>query len=187
MNHTIPTGLQRVFIGIPVDKHSQKHIDSLLKPIKNLSQDIRWIPGNNRHLTLAFLGDKPISEIELLLRQFDETYRYEARFQYSLSTLTRFPNSRGRIIALAGALTGPLDNLFQITRRLLQINDFEFDQKKFRPHITLARIRHPKRLKTTFDQSIDIRLDITNVTLYQSTLTENGSIYSPLKKTCLKR
>ena len=185
MNYIIPKDMQRIFIGIPVDKRSQQHINGLLETVNNPSRGIRWVRENNRHLTLAFLGDIPVSRVGLLLRQFDKTYQREMCIQYSLSALTRFPNHRGRIIALTGEPTAPLDNIFQITLKLLQENDFEFDQRRFRPHITLARIRDPKRLKTSFYQRVDITLNITRVTLYQSTLTGQGSIYSPLKETCL--
>ena len=106
----IPADTQRVFIGIPVDKSSQKRINALLKPVKHSSrpaspiapvgaapsrrfpvgtssrpaspiaptgelptlQDVRWVPEENRHLTLAFLGDKPVSEVSSLLELFDQ-------------------------------------------------------------------------------------------------------------------
>jgi len=187
LNHAIPPGMQRVFIGIPVDKRSQQHINGLLKPIKDSRRDIRWVAENNRHLTLAFLGNRTISEVNGVLRLFDETYQQESHFQYRLSRLTRFPDPAGRIIALINEPTGPMDHLFQITLKLLQRNKLEFDRKKFRPHITLGRIRKPKNVKTTIDQSTNIRLDITKITLYQSTLTDSGSIYSALKETQLTR
>ena len=177
--------MQRVFIGIPVDKQSQLLINDLLKPIKNSRQDIRWIPENNRHLTLAFLGNRPVSEVDNLLPLLDETYQHETHFQYRLTTLERFPDSAGRIIALTDEPTGPLNNLYQITRKLLQSNNIEFYRKEFRPHITLGRIRKAKQVKTTFDCQTNIKLDISKVIFYQSTLTESGSIYSPLKATQL--
>ena len=92
--------MQRVFIGIPVDKQTQQLINELLKPVRKISTDIRWVPENNRHLTLAFLGDRPESDINSLLRVFDETYQQKSRFQYCLSALTRFPSAAGRILAL---------------------------------------------------------------------------------------
>jgi 2'-5' RNA ligase len=144
------------------------------------------VAGNNRHLTLAFLGNKPISEVDNLLRLFDQTYQHEARFQYSLSSLTRFPDPTGRILALTGEPGGPLDNLFQVTSGLLQRNRIEWDQKKFRPHLTLGRIKKAKQVKTTFEQKTRIQLDINKITLYQSTLTESGSLYTPLKETQLR-
>jgi len=181
-NHRIPPGTQRVFIGIPIDNQSQQHINELLKPIKDSRQDIRWVPENNRHLTLAFLGNRPIFEVDNLIRLFDESYQQETRFQYRLSTLERFPEPTGRIIALTNEPTKPLDNLFQITLKLLQRNEIEFSRKKFRPHLTLGRIKRPKHVKKTFDRQINIKLDITKITLYQSTLSESGSIYLPLKE-----
>jgi len=185
MNHIIPVGMQRIFIGIPVDKSSQKAINKLLDGMKTPDREVRWVPEYNRHLTLAFLGDKPISEVENLARQFDQSYRGLTRFQYGLSALARFPDPGGRIIALTGEPTEALENVFQVTRELLRRNRFEFDQKKFRPHVTLARIRNPKRLKMIFDQAVNIELDISRVTLYQSTLTKSGSIYSVLTETRL--
>ena len=182
---TIPPGMQRVFIGIPIDKQSQQHINELLKPIKDTRRDIRWVAENNRHMTLAFLGNKPVSEVDNLIRLFDESYQRETRFQYRLSTLERFPDSTGRIIALTNEPADSLDNLFHITLKLLQRNEIEFNRKKFRPHITLGRIRRPKHVKKTFDRQISINLDITKITLYQSTLTDSGSIYSALKETLL--
>lgn len=173
--------MQRVFIGIPVDQQAQRHINRLLVPIQNSRQDIRWVAENNRHLTLAFLGNKPINDVENLVGLLDEAYQQEACFQYSLSTLTRFPDAAARIIAVTGIPTAPLDNLFQLTLKLLQRSKLEFDQKKFRPHITLARIRKPRHVKTTIYQQINIKLDITKIILFQSTLTESGSVYSTLK------
>ena len=184
-NHHIPPGTQRVFIGIPIDKQSRQQINELLKPIRDSRRDIRWVPENNRHLTLAFLGNRPISEVDNLVRLFDESYQQETRFHYSLSTLERFPDPAGRIIALTNESTEPLDKLFQITLKLLQRNEIEFDRKKFRPHVTLGRIRRPKHVKKTFDQQLNINLDITKITLYQSTLTDSGAIYSALKETLL--
>ena len=185
MNYIIPAGMQRVFIGIPVDKSAQKAINKLLTGVKTPDREVRWVPESNRHMTLAFLGDKPISEVENLTRQFDHTYQGLTPFQFNLSALARFPDTRGRIIALTGEPTAPLENVFQNTRGLLQRNGFEFDQKKFRPHVTLARIRNPKRLKTAFDQAINIELDMSRITLYQSILTKSGSIYSVLTETRL--
>ena len=180
---TVPPGTQRVFIGIPVDKQSQQHINKLLQPIKILPRNIRWEPDHKRHLTLAFLGIKPISEIGNLIRLFDETYQQQFHFQYNLSVLTRFPKPTGRIIALVDDPTGPLNNLFQITLDLLRRISLKVDLKEFRPHITLGRIRKSKQQKTQFDQQTNIKLRIDKIVLYQSTHTESGSIYTILKET----
>ena len=133
MNYIIPKGTLRLFIGVPIDKHCQQRTNELIKPVRNLSREIRWMSEDNRHLTLVFLGDKLVSEVEILLQQFDKAFQREKHFQYNLSALARFPDPKGRIIALTGDPTRPLVNLFQVTRNLLQQIELEFDQKKFRP------------------------------------------------------
>ena len=193
----IPADTKRVFIGIPVNGQSQKQINELLKPIKHSSrpaspiaptgelptlQDVRWVPEENRHLTLAFLGDKPVSEVRSLLELFDETYQRQTCFQYHLSLLTRFPDAKGRIIALTGDATGPLEDLYNITLDFLRANHVEFDRKRFRPHLTLGRIRKPKQVKTNFDRAVNISLDISSVRFYKSTFTQSGPIYQVLSE-----
>ncbi len=179
---SIPPGTQRVFIGIPVNHQFQQHVNLLLKPIKDSRQDIRWVVEKNRHLTLAFLGNRPKTEVENLLGLFDETYKGGTHFQYRFSKLTRFPDSAGRIIALTGKPGVQLDHLFQLTRQLLQKNGFEFERKTFRPHVTLGRIKRAKQVKTIIDQPINITLDISKIRLFKSTLTESGSVYSALRE-----
>jgi len=179
-------GMQRIFIGVPVDRQAQRHINELLRPLKELGRDIRWVPENNRHLTLAFLGNVPVSEVDILVGLFDETYWQEKHFRFKLTRLTRFPESTSTIIALTGEPGRTMDNLLQITLRLLQSNDQRIDRKEFLPHVTVARLKRAKQLKTTFDQQTNIYLDIAKITLYQSTLTECGPVYSVLKETKLQ-
>lgn len=174
--------LQRVFIGIPVDERSQQQINKLLAPVKSSRHDLRWVPENNRHMTLAFLGDIEAPVVENLVRLFDEVYRREACFKYRLSMLTRFPNSSGRIIALTGEPTDPLEHLFQITLDFLSGNDVEFDRKRFRPHVTLGRIKKAKQVKTNFDKQVGVTLDISRVRFYRSTLSQGGSVYQVMSE-----
>jgi 2'-5' RNA ligase len=183
---TFRPGTQRVFIGIPVDKQSQQHINELLQPFRTLPLDISWETDDKRHLTLAFLGIKPTSEIVKLKRLLDEAYQQQPHFHYHLSALQRFPTSSGRIIALVGEPARPLDDLFQITLELLLRANVETDLKDFRPHITLGKVRKPKQLKAQIDQPTNISMSINKIVLYQSTHTESGSIYSSLKETELK-
>ena len=179
--------MQRVFIGIPVDTRAQQHINGLLRPLKESRGDIRWVPEINRHMTLAFLGNVPEVEVDILTGLFDQTYRQARHFRYKFSMLTRFPEPTGRIIALTGGPVRSLDNLIQITLKALQSNGQRTDPRGYRPHLTLGRLKKAKHLKTTFEQKINIDLEVAKVTLYQSTLTESGPIYSILKETKLAR
>jgi 2'-5' RNA ligase len=177
--------VNRVFIGIPVDRSAQRQIDELLNPIKSSQRDIRWVPEHNRHLTLAFLGNRPARVVENVVGSMDQAYQQEKAFQSGFSSLRRFPDSSGNILALVFKVDAQLAHLFQVTQELLMENGFELTRTQFRPHITLGRFRRNPRLKTAFNQQTNISLQVGKVTFYQSTLTQAGSIYLALKETGL--
>jgi len=177
--------VHRVFIGIPVDQAAQRQIDALLSPIKSSIQGIRWVPEHNRHLTLAFLGNRPAGVVENITRSMDRAYQHEKVFQTGFSNLRRFPGSSSNILALVFKVETHLAHLFQVTQELLMENGFELTRTQFRPHITLGRFRRNPRLKTTLNQQTNISLQVGKVTFYQSTLTQAGSTYLALKETGL--
>lgn len=174
--------MQRVFIGIPVDKPAQQQINQLLVPVKKSNPDIRWVPEQNRHLTLAFLGDRPTGMIEDLVRSMHQVFQKEPAFKTGFLTLKQFPAPTGNIIALVCKPDEYLARLFQLTKDFVVGNGLGISYKTFRPHITVGRIRESSRLLKTFNQPTNIRLRVDKVALYQSTLTNTGSIYLALKE-----
>jgi len=177
---------QRIFIGIPIDKPGQRAIEKLLDPIKRHSRNLRWVPTGNRHLTLAFLGDMPGSDIYMLLGNLASAYQQYKPFDYCLSALERFPNARGRIIALTGEASAPLHSLVMTTRDMLRECGLGYERNKFRPHVTLARIRNPKHPLTRIDRQARVDIKMDRIVLYRSTLTNTGSVYSVLQEVELK-
>jgi 2'-5' RNA ligase len=177
MNDSITDGPQRIFIGVPLDNDAQVAVDSLLGPLSAQGQNLRLVPAEKRHLTLAFLGNIPGSDAELLAAYFDEAYRLAGRFQYQFSALQRFPNARGRVVALTGAPSETLHHLFELTTDMLKSLALSYDTKKFRPHVTLARLRNPRLTGFAINEKVNVGLDVSRVVLYRSTLTNTGSMY----------
>lgn len=159
--------------------------EELIEPLKKTLTGTYWIPPGNRHLTLAFLGDIPASAVDRLIHGFDRAYQAQKRFTYRLTRLCRFPDPGGGFIVLEDKCEGPIKGLWQNTLGLLKSVHLEPDRYTFRPHITLGRIRKPKRVRSATDQKTAIGLDVRKVTLYQSTLTGKGSIYTILKESRL--
>ncbi|MCW8925477.1 MAG: hypothetical protein OQJ84_04405, partial [Xanthomonadales bacterium] len=90
-------------------------------------------------------------------------------------------NNSGRIIALTGEASEPLHELAIATRDMLTKRGLEFEHKKFRPHVTLARIRNPRQPVMKIDQRVNCGMEIKRVVLYRSTLTQSGSTYTVLR------
>lgn len=179
--------VQRVFFGIPVDQRTQEQINKLLSPLKKSLQAVRWVPEQNRHLTLAFLGDRPTGVVEKLTRSMDKAYQHETGFMTGPADLFRFPNSSGNIIALVFKADACLSHLYRVTQEYLVENGFDYNRTQFRPHITLGRIRRRSRMTTDIKQQTSISLQVGKVTVYQSTLTRSGSIHLALNETKLDK
>jgi len=177
--------IQRVFIGIPIEERMQKAIEELLQPLQARQHKLRWVAPANRHMTLAFLGDIQADDVGNLLEVFAESYRLCKSFHFRFSALNRFPNRRGRIVALTGETSPPLDSLVMSTRDMLQGCGLRFERKQFRPHITLARVRNPKPQMAGLGRLVQIDMDISRVVVYRSTLMSAGSIYSMLGEAVL--
>ena len=180
MTRTTTDKTRRIFIGVPLDDKAQAAVDSLLGPLSASGRSLRFVPAENRHLTLAFLGDIPASDAGFLAAVFDAAYRSAKRFHYQFSALQRFPNARGRILALTGEASAPLQHLFELTTSMLQARGLPYDKKKFRPHVTLARLRNPRQTGVTINEEVSVVLDVARVVLYRSTLTSTGSTYDIL-------
>jgi len=110
------------------------------------------------------------------------TFQRELTFKTSFSVLKRFPASTGNVIALVYKPDESLAHLFQVTQDFLTENGQRIDHKPFRPHVTLGRIRKASIPDKLLNQQTDICLRVDKIVLYQSTLTDTGSIYIALKE-----
>ncbi|MGA9574307.1 MAG: RNA 2',3'-cyclic phosphodiesterase [Lysobacterales bacterium] len=175
----------RVFFGVPVDPGLQQQISGLLDVLPGSSRGVRWVAQQNRHMTLAFLGDQPLAVVESLERAMDTVYLRENAFRSVFTRLTRFPDPAGNIVALVCAADERLARLFRMTQSLLAQHGLVPEYETFRPHITLGRMRRGRSSLATIDQPTKLKLQVDRVTLYGSTLTRNGSVYETLAESVL--
>ncbi|MCK7597459.1 RNA 2',3'-cyclic phosphodiesterase [Microbulbifer sp. CAU 1566] len=170
----------RLFIGVAPDTATQRFLDATCHHCQQLRlpRDHRWISHNNRHLTLAFLGDtscQQLDTIETILR--DIASSTAASYGQIVSTHP-FPKDRAKMLA-AELLPNPeLSALHQHCRDLMTAIGKQPERKSFRPHFTLARSNHGfTRLPPLVT---DFACRLGNLTLYHSLLAPGGSQYHPL-------
>ena len=85
--------IKRVFIGIPVGEQI-KSILPLLKSTVNCNpRHIKWIPFENIHLTLSFLGAVSINDIPDIIQSVEQNIT-TAQFQLRISGTGVFPSSK---------------------------------------------------------------------------------------------
>lgn len=179
----------RCFIAIDLPSEVTENFYKMIFPLKTSIDGFRPIEPQNIHLTLKFLGYIPDERLKKIKNALDETVRDLTKFTMTFGEIGGFPNfSSPRILWIAPEKG--LERIKQIKERLdnfLSAAGIEKDEKDFKAHITLARIKYIKKEKTDFKKifqtlKFDTKSAVTvdAIHLYQSKLTPKGAIYTKL-------
>jgi RNA 2',3'-cyclic 3'-phosphodiesterase len=103
--------------------------------------DLRLLESSSLHLTLCFLGSRPVSEIDELANTVRDCA--ENACELSVGAPLWLPPRRPNALAVeihdrSGELARAQE---RITASLLRASGWEASRRRFRPHITLARVR----------------------------------------------
>jgi 2'-5' RNA ligase len=192
----------RSFIAIPLSDEARTKITQLQSRLKGISppNTVRWTVSQNVHLTLHFLGDIAVDDLEDAARAVGSAATSCPAFSLNLSNLGCFPNTRRPRIVWVG-VSGETDTLVkfhqtlgeQLRRRI----GFEPESRPYSPHLTIGRVKKgiPQRRLGQLGQMLDqeipqvgqlVELPVTEIQLIQSDLTPDGPIYTPLARGKLK-
>ena len=183
-----------IAIGLPVD--SREAIEKISASSAARISGVRWVPPENFHLTLKFLGDVEeavIPDIQSILNQVTPRYLpITCRF----GNLGVFPkHQRTRIIWLG--VTEGSDQLAKLADDLsieLSHLGFKSEKRKYTPHLTLGRVKKgvgTAQLKDILreEEENTVRLgdstrllNINMLLLQKSILTSKGAIYQILSE-----
>lgn len=142
----------------------------------------RWVPPENFHLTLRFIGETPAfqaEEIDLAMSAL------RARgFSLSLAGVGVFAKA-GRPTSLWVGVekNPPLDHLRSKIETALQRIGLEPDRRRFEPHVTLARLKDPVEAKlAAYVQAHNLfraePVPVEHFTLFSSRLGKEASVYT---------
>jgi 2'-5' RNA ligase len=165
--------------------------DALRKQIRQAS----WVKAGNIHLTMKFLGEVEGSRLATIEGAVEQVARNHSPFTLQVGGIGAFPNlTRPRVI-WAGIKVGASE-VSTLTREInLELNrcGYPLDEKKFNPHLTIARIKSRVDLRPfvhMFDQYEEIdnaSMIVHEITLVRSQLHPKGAIYTPLKSCKLNK
>jgi 2'-5' RNA ligase len=173
--------------------------DTLFDPMQKAStqlqemltgQPIRWVPVENIHLTLKFLGDVSENNIPMITEILEAEASNHCRFEISVGGFGVFPNySRPRVIWVG--VQGP-DELLNLQRRIdLETTRLGYSpgQREFSPHLTFGRISRnasPTQIRKISELLRKFKLGflgaarIGEVNLFRSDLGPGGAVYSKM-------
>ncbi|MBM4373083.1 MAG: RNA 2',3'-cyclic phosphodiesterase [Deltaproteobacteria bacterium] len=150
----------------------------------------RFVPAENLHLTLKFLGDvdpakQPAVEASLL-----GVARGQRPFRVTLDGAGGFPDVRRPRILWVGTAegAGELAALAAQVQAAMAPLGWAREEKGFRAHITLGRVRRPRpgtdaaRWAAALAAQEFGSFEVTELVLFESVLRPEGPRYQPLRR-----
>jgi 2'-5' RNA ligase len=181
----------RLFTALEFPENVHAHLATVvekLRPIPGLKDIATFTRPENLHVTLKFLGDVDDRHLPNLTRALHQIPAPPMSF--AIEHFLVLPG-QGPARVLAGALIGdnkPLLTLFDHLEATVQPLGIPREPRPFKPHVTFFRIKRPtrqwtaKQLGRLIDPSLlpSPTFTTTQATLFQSTLTPTGPIYTRL-------
>jgi len=177
----------RAFFCIPIPDPLRGRLHDTAERLRsNTKMRASWVPRQNYHITLRFLGDiDPVLSVNL-----DELCRILWKditpFECSLDRVGAFPDAdRARVLWVGGEARPPFRRLMQALSTGLV--DLGFPRVKIDSlvHVTLARVKDRPdpalpELISRLNPIEPLKMMIDRVVLMESLLTQRGAVYSPL-------
>jgi len=155
---------------------------------KNIQGDIRWVRPQGIHLTLKFFGTISESDVANISRVVENTTSTIAPFTLGIKRVGAFPDvKRPRVLWLG--MDGDVDTLILLQKEVdaeLHKYGFEKEDRTFRPHLTLARIKDPRgviglaKIMVKRENYEAGSFSAAGLNLFKSELTPKGAIYTKL-------
>ncbi len=178
----------RLFTAIELPTEAVTHLQHLVDSLRPIIPGVRWTAADNLHITLKFLGEMPEPQVPALCEALKQMTLEPASLR--VADIICFP-PHGPVRILAGGLDGDVEaigRLFACVEEAAAQLGFPRETRGYRPHITLARARHPLRAvvrQTLEEQRYQLILPgptftTSGFTLFESRLSNAGATYVPL-------
>jgi RNA 2',3'-cyclic 3'-phosphodiesterase len=149
---------------------------------------LRVLEPESLHLTLLFLGERPLGEIEALGDALVAAAESQPPCEVQTAAPVWLPPRRPRALAVElRDLTGALQALQSAVARRLGEAAGVAPPRRFRPHVTVARARSVEALQEPLAPTPPLRFAVEELALYRSHLEPRAARYEPLAVAVLSR
>jgi 2'-5' RNA ligase len=185
----------RVFCAVDLPPDVRERAAEHIARLREAAPEVRasWERAEKMHITLKFLGEIEQARVTVLSSAAERAASSIAPFELSIEGTGAFPprgNPRVLWLGVSGA-SGGIMRLHQRLEDECAREGFARDEKRFHPHLTLARIRAPQgagRLARLHqEEGFDaIEFTVQELIVLRSELGPRGSIYTKISRHTLK-
>jgi 2'-5' RNA ligase len=179
---------RRTFLALDLPEDLRGALVEVQNRLRGLSLPIRWVDVETMHISLQFLGESREEKIEAISNGLGPAIENQSAGTCVLKEVGAFPrlskprNLHVRVDESSGRLAGLVRSIRTFTESL----GFPGEERAFRPHVTLGRIRD-RRSGTELSDSVLRWEDCVfgtfvpqEVVFYESFLEPDGVRYVPL-------
>jgi 2'-5' RNA ligase len=187
-----PKALHRCFFALRFDPPTRAYLASIVEELRSHGADVAWVREENLHLTLRFLGE--IDDDQLARAMSSSQMPAVGAMHLSAMGLGAFPGLRNAKVIWTGVAAASKDERHRLealqshTERIARSLRLQPENRPYRPHVTLGRIRRPgDRLRELVDDITTRECSspastIEEIVLIRSRLASGGSVYEEIAR-----
>jgi 2'-5' RNA ligase len=188
----------RAFIAIDLTPEIRQRLDQVMASLKNRLEGVpvRWVPAHNIHLTLKFLGDVSVANLNMLKNVLKTEVDGHHSFEISVGGIGAFPNARhARVIWTGIEAPGELMQVQKGIENAMARLGYSPEDRPFSAHLTLGRVSRnatPRDAHQIGDALEATKVgflgvaQVNQIHLYRSELKPTGSVYTDIFTAQLK-
>jgi len=185
----------RTFVAIEISPEVRTRAQKLITQLQAVDAKVRWVDPAQLHLTLKFLGEIDLLEVPKICAAVTEVAAAVPPFSVRVNSAGAFPDLlRPRTVWLGiEDETEELAALHNQMEVALAKLGFRSENRRFRPHLTIGRVRGEgpgiaelaQLLKENNDYPAGV-IDVDEVVVFSSEQERGGPVYEPLGTSPLK-
>lgn len=178
----------RAFVAIELPESVLTALARLQQEIRNFGFHASWTRPESIHLTLKFLGDTAVSNIDPISGRIAEAARQHVPMMLLARSVGVFPGARRARVLWTG-VGGDIEQLSRLQSNLedgLAAVGYEREGRRFAGHFTLARFKgapDPEQVVSAIERFGDFASEpftAAVVHLFESRLSPKGAVYTKL-------
>ena len=174
----------RLFVAVEIPDAVKDAVEAAFAPWREVFPKARWVPRENMHVTLKFLGRTWPRLTEWVPERVGGAAADMPPFTARLRGVGSFPSAkRGRALWAAFDDTEPIGALAAEIEEAL-VEEFPAEKRPFHPHLTVARSDPPLKLPSSYTgtELESDEWDVDHVVLFRSHLGRPAPRYESLAR-----
>jgi len=181
----------RTFCAIELPEEVRARLAAHAKQLREAVPEATasWSKPENVHLTLKFFGNVPTQNLSEISGAASRVAKEFSSFQIRIGGTGVFPRrSRPQVLWIGVEdSSGRLSDLQQRLEEEFAREGFPKEDRGYRPHLTIARLRRPEDARPLAEAHIQtkfsfIEVPVNEFVVFRSQLSPKGSIYTVISK-----